>query len=103
MLNLIRLKQIEEQKDLGVIVDNKLKFMPHIQAMVNKANRNLGIIKRTLRYLDKSGVFFCCCFFNLYKAIVRPHIEYASTVWSIIYKKDCISLENDGPHVWYTI
>ena len=40
--------------------------------------------------------FFCCFFFNLYKAIVHLHIEYASTVWSVIYikKKDCISLEN---------
>ena len=55
--------------------------------MVNKANRNLGIIKRTFKYSDKS------VFLNLYKAIVCPHIEYASTVWSVIYKKDCISLE----------
>ena len=31
-------------------------------------------------------------FLNLYKA--HPLIEYASTVWSVIYKKDCISLEN---------
>ena len=33
-------------------------------------------------------------FLNLYKMIVRPHLEYASTVWSVLYKKDCISIEN---------
>ena len=33
-------------------------------------------------------------FLNLYKSIVRPHLEYASTVWSVLYKKDCISIEN---------
>ena len=49
-----QIKKVEEQKDLGVIINNKLKFVPHIQAMVNKANRNLGIIKRTFKYLDKS-------------------------------------------------
>ena len=42
-----KLNQVSEQKDLGVIIDNKLKFIQHIQAMVKKANRNLGIIKRT--------------------------------------------------------
>ena len=33
-------------------------------------------------------------FLNLFKMIVRPHLEYASTVWSVLYKKDCISIEN---------
>ena len=65
------INQVPEQKDLGVIIDDKLK----------KANRNLGIIKRTFSYLDKT------IFLNLYKSIVRPNLEYASTVWSFIYKK----------------
>ena len=56
--------------------------------MVKKANRNLGIIKRTFSYQDKT------IFLNLYKSIVRPNLEYASTVWSVIYKKDSISIEN---------
>ena len=83
-----KIKQVSEQKDLGVIIDNKLKFIPHIQVMVKMENRNLGIIKRTLSYLDKT------VFLNLYKSIVRSHLEYASTVWSVLYKKDCISIEN---------
>ena len=69
-----KINQVSEQKDLGVIIDNKLKFIPHIQAMIKKANRNLGIIKRTFSYLDKTVLL------NLYKSIVRPHLEYASTV-----------------------
>ena len=47
------INQVTEQKDIGVTIDNKLKFVPHIQAMVKKANSNLGIIKRTFSYLDK--------------------------------------------------
>ena len=31
-----KINQVSEQKDLGVIIDNKLKFIPHIQAMVKK-------------------------------------------------------------------
>ena len=44
----IKINQVTEQKDLGVTIDNKLKFVPHNQAMVKKANKNLGIIKRTI-------------------------------------------------------
>ena len=35
-----KINQVTEQKDLGVIIDNKLKFIPHIQAMVK---RQIGI------------------------------------------------------------
>ena len=66
---------IQEEKDLGVTIDNQMKFVSHIiQASVKKANRNLGIIKRTFSYIDKT------VFLNLYKALVRPHLEYGSTV-----------------------
>ena len=40
-----QIQKVEEQKDLRAIIDNKLKFVPHVKAKVNKANKNLGIIK----------------------------------------------------------
>ena len=33
-------------------------------------------------------------FLQLYKSIVIPHLEYASSVWSPHFKKDKIALEN---------
>ena len=33
-------------------------------------------------------------FLSLYKSIVRPHLEYTSVIWSPLYKKDKITLEN---------
>ena len=33
-------------------------------------------------------------FLNLFKSIVRPHIEYANPIWSPLYKKDKIIIEN---------
>ena len=37
-------------------------------------------------------------FLNLFKSAVRPHLEYASTVWSPVYKKDKIAIENVQKH-----
>jgi len=47
---------------------------------VNKAYSILGIIKRHFIHLDNES------FVLLYKAMVRPHLEYANSVWCP-YKK----------------
>jgi len=80
--------EVEEEKDLGVTLDNRLSFEKHIYGKVAKANQILGVIRRTFRYLDKEG------FVTLYKTMVRPHIEYASSVWSPYLVKHKRSIEN---------
>ena len=41
------------EKDVGVIIDNKLSFDLHIAENVNKANSVAGAIRRSFEYLDK--------------------------------------------------
>ena len=60
----------------------------HIQAKVNKANQIVGLIRRSFRYLDFKT--FCL----LFKALVRPHLEYAECTWNPFLKKDIESIEN---------
>lgn len=84
----ITIKQVECEKDLGVIFDEKLIFREHISKKASIANRNLGLIFKSFTYLDKE-MFLC-----LYKSLVRPHLEYATTIWSPMFKKDSIVLEN---------
>ena len=33
-------------------------------------------------------------FLNLFKSLVRPHLEYATIVWKPQFKKDMIAIEN---------
>ena len=84
----IEIEKVNCEKDLGVIIDQALNFSKHISTKVSKANQNLGIIFRTFTYMDTD------MFLNLYKSIVRPHIEYAVTVCTPLYKKDMITIEN---------
>ena len=62
-------------KDLGVVCDKDLKFTEHINEAVGKANRMLGIIRRSFDYLERKN------FVLLYKTIVRSVLEYAAPVW----------------------
>lgn len=82
------LNSVTEEKDLGIIIDSKLNFQQHISKQVNKANQKLGIIRRTFNHLDTEMLI------QLYKSIVRPHLEYGSNIWSVIYKKEAILIEN---------
>ena len=78
---------MESEKDLGVIIDNKLTFTKHINSKVKIASSNLGLIFRTFTYIDKD------IFFNELKSLVRPYLEYASTVWCPVFKKDRVAIE----------
>ena len=40
------------EKDLGVNVDNELKFRKHVNIEVEKANRLLAIIRRNFIFID---------------------------------------------------
>ena len=42
------LELVEYEKDLGIIIDNELKFHVQASAAVKKANQILGLIKRTI-------------------------------------------------------
>ena len=64
-------------KDLRVLFDPFLLFEQHISKIVNKSYSMLGLIQRNFRKLSRE------CFVVLYKILVRPHLEYANTVWAL--------------------
>ena len=87
-MNNKRLNVSYEEKYLGVIIDSKLTFDKHISAKINKANSVMGIIRRTMEYMDEE------IFRLLYTAMVRPHLEYANPVWCPFLKKHINAIEN---------
>ena len=82
------LDTVPKEKDLGVTIDCDLSFVQHMIEKVNKANSMVGIIRRSFVCLDAS------MFLQLYKAMVRPHLEYANQVWSPQAKKYREMIEN---------
>jgi hypothetical protein len=70
------------EKDLGVHVDKDLRFSQHIETQVNKANKLLGLIRRSYEYLDGESMKM------LFIALVRPHLEFGNVVWSPKLEKD---------------
>ena len=82
------LEHVFEEKDLGVYIDAELRFDEHISSKVNKANAMVGLIRRSFSFLDGE------LFKNLYTCFVRPHLEYAQTVWQPYLVKYKNMIEN---------
>ena len=64
------------ERDLGVMVDSELKFSKHVECQVKKANRILGLIKRSFVYLDGNISK------QMFVALVCPHLEFVNVAWS---------------------
>ena len=86
-LNNTSLVKVTQQKDLGVIISNDLKWVTHIAKVVKKANVIIALIRRAFQ--DKSPETIL----KLYKSHVRPILEYANSIWSPYYVKDIEILE----------
>jgi hypothetical protein len=71
------LERVDEIKDFGVIMDGRMSFLSHIEAIISKSSRMLGFIERISRE-------FCDPYTHktLYTSLVRPNLEHATCVWS---------------------
>ena len=76
-----------EEKDLGVVINQTLSPSHHIATCVSRANRIVGLIKRTYENKSKRNII------ALYKSLVRPHLEYCIQEWRPHNQKDIDNLE----------
>jgi len=75
-LHSVSLQHLTHVKDLGVTFNSNLTFTQHCAEKINKANSMLGLIKRNFIHVTTDA------FLQLYKTLVRSHLEYANCIWN---------------------
>ena len=75
------LDQVMVEKDLGIMISSDAKSSQQCVEACNKANRVSGMIRRIISYKVQWMMT------NLYKTLVRPHLERCVSVWSPHYQK----------------
>ena len=69
------LEHVDSAKYLGVSFSPNFSFNKHINDIYAKGNHTLGFLKRNLKVPDPEVKA------HAYKSLVRPTVEYCSTVW----------------------
>ena len=77
----------KSEKDQGVFIRSDLKWEDQINYASNKANRVLGMLKKTFISRDSE------LWKKLYTSLVRPHLEYAVQVWNPNLERDIKKIE----------
>jgi len=75
VLNETPLELVTSAKYLGVTIQDDLKWNSHVANITKKANNTLAFLRRNIRIKSTDLKT------NAYKALVRPLVEYASSVW----------------------
>ena len=69
------IEMITSTRYLGIQIDSKLNWDKHIDTIKTKANRALGLIKYSKKYLPSDVLN------KMYRGIVEPHLSYCCSVW----------------------
>ena len=69
------LQPTHQQKYLGVTLSADMKWNTHVDKIVSKANSMIGFLRRNLGSAPRKVKI------QAFKSLVRPHLEYCSSVW----------------------
>jgi hypothetical protein len=83
------LSRVDNFCDLGLTVTSTMSWDLHIEKSISKANKRLGLLKRTLGYTVDESVKLLC-----YKSLVRPLVEYGTMLWSGTSKRNITKIES---------
>ena len=76
------LSRTTQENYLGVTFSADMKVSEQCGIAASKGNKIVRLIRRTITYTEKQLIV------PLYKAIVRPHLEYCIQAWRQYRKKE---------------
>ena len=74
-LNGIQIREVNTHKHLGLTFNSNLTWSDHIGDLATKAGRCVGLLRKISREVPRE------CLEILYKAMIRPIIEYAGVIF----------------------
>ena len=75
IINDVRIAQANEVKFLGVIVDDHLSWRSHIDSIVLKLSKLIGILYKLKNSLTTQSLLL------LYYSLAYPHLQYCIAIW----------------------
>ena len=80
------IERVKETKFLGVLIDDKLTWKPHINILKKKISRSIGILCKARTVLNEATLL------NLYYSFIYPYYLYGIEVWGAAYRTNLMPL-----------
>jgi hypothetical protein len=87
VINGVTLQTTEQEKYLGLILDNKLTWKPHIDSLRSKITSLTGALRRIVRCLPKRVRY------TIYNSLIKPNLEYLIEIWGSAAKSNLQTLQ----------
>ena len=81
-INATKLEHVGEIRDFGIMLDTKLTFAFHVNNVVSRANRSLGLLFRYFQTGTSGSKFNKNALMCAYVSNVRSILEYGSVIWA---------------------
>ena len=78
------IKQIPSQKHPGMYLDTKLNFQEHLNNVLSKVNKTIGLLCKLEAFLLHQSLF------TVYKVFIRPHLDYRDIIYDQTYNESFI-------------
>lgn len=80
------LQKVDKVKFLGVVIDNELSWVDHIDHVKTKLNSSLSVIKRIMKFIPESE------YRKLYDSLFKSYLSYCISSWGGVpsYKTSCL-------------
>ena len=69
------LAKVEEYKYLGLIIDSKLTWEPHVKYLTSKLAKTIGVLFRTRHYLNRQSLFV------IFNSLFLSYLRYGIICW----------------------
>ena len=90
------MQELREEKDLGILIDDKLKFHKQMTAVISKASKILAVVWHSYTNLNKSTLLL------LYQSLVRSFLEYGNAIWGPfgkVHQKSPVCVQQGVTHM----
>ena len=62
-----------------MFLDSKLNFEERLKNIVNKINKNIGLLRKFQNFLPRKSLL------TIYKSFIRPHFDYGDIIYDQTY------------------
>ena len=73
------LEQVDNTKFLGVYIDQRLMWKTHVNFIVVKISKSVGLLYKAKYYLPSKSLL------TLYYALIYPYFTYCNLIWASTY------------------